>query len=90
MNDKELINITKDIADRSQIIQNYYSTGILDRDNAIKMIQQLRMTDSEVAEVTAIRLIVSSMPFNEASDQGIVNELQMQVEVLLAKLGNRN
>ena len=87
MKNEDIINITKDISDRRQIIQNYYSTGSLDRDNAIKMIMQLRSTDIEVAEVTAAKLTVSRIPFNEATDQSVVNELQMQVDVLLAKLG---
>ena len=84
------IRILKDISDRIQIIRNYYSYGNLDRDTAIKMINHLRMTDEEVAEVTVVKLAVSSTPFSEATDQGIVDELQMQVYVLLAKLESRN
>ena len=60
-------------------------TGYLDRDQAIKKIVELRQTDAEVAAVTSARLVVSSMPFSSVSNQGIVAELQMQIDILSAK-----
>ena len=47
------------------------------------------MTDEDVAKVTTTRLAVSSTPFSQASDNGIVAELQMQVDILTAKMLQR-
>lgn len=76
----------KDIAEREQIIRTFQLTGCIDRDKAIEKIKELRLNDAEVAAVTTVRLAVSSTPFSVVSDQGIVAELQMQVEILSAKL----
>ena len=75
----------KDILERKQIIDNYHLTGYLDRDQAIKKIVEIRQTDAEVAAVTSARLVVSSMPFSSVSNQGIIAELQMQIDILSAK-----
>ena len=75
----------KDILERKQIIDNYHLTGYLDRDQAIKKIVELRQTDAEVAAVTSARLVVSSTPFSSVSNQGIIAELQMQIDILSAK-----
>ncbi len=79
-------SILKDISDREQIILEYRRTGLLDRDKAIEKIKELRQTDAAVAVVTTERLAVSAIPFDKASDQAIVAELQMQVDILSAKL----
>ena len=76
----------KDFNERRQIIEKYQRTGILDRDDAIKKIQLMRLTDDDVAAATVTRLAICSTPFSQISDQGIVAELQMQVEILTAKL----
>ena len=78
-------SILKDILERKQIIDNYHLTGYLDRDQAIKKIVELRQADAEVAAVTSARLVVSSMPFSSVSNQGIIAELQMQIDILSAK-----
>ena len=83
---REKASILKDIDDRMQLIQNYRQTRYLDRDKAIDLIQRLRLFDKDVAMITVERLAVSSTPFTEASDQGIVDELVMQVGILTAKL----
>ena len=82
----EKASILKDIDDRMQLIQSYRKTRYLDRDKAIDLIQRLRLLDKDVAMITVERLAVSSTPFTEASDQGIVDELVMQVGILTAKL----
>ena len=82
----EKASILKDIDDRMQLIQSYRQTRYLDRDKAIDLIQRLRLFDKDVAMITVERLAVSSTPFTEASDQGIVDELVMQVGILTAKL----
>ena len=79
-------SILKDIDTRMQIIRNYQLTGQLDRDKAVEEIQKLRLNDEDVATVTAARLAVSATPFSQVADQGIIAELQMQVDILTAKL----
>lgn len=79
-------SILKDISDRTLIIRNYERTGHLDRDEAISKIQKLRLTDKDVAKITTAKLAVSATPFSQTPDQAIVAELQMQIEILTAKL----
>ena len=79
-------SIIKEISDREQMIKDYQLTGRLDRPKAIEKIQELRLTDTDVAVATTARLAVSSTPFSQASDQGIIAELQMQIGILTAKL----
>lgn len=78
-------SMLKDISDREQMINNFRRTGYLDRDRAIQKIQELRLSDTDVAAATTARLSISSTPFSQVSDQGIIAELQMQLEILSAK-----
>ena len=82
-------SILKDINERKQIIQDYQLTGHLDRDNAVKKIQALRLSDIDVAKATTARLTIRSTPFSQISDQGIVAELQMQIMILTTKYLNK-
>ena len=87
-NDKAMA--MKDIAERKQIIDNYRLTGYLDREDAIQKIKSLRLTDSDVAAATNAQLLFNSTPFSQTSDQGIIAELQMQVEILVAKVSGNS
>ena len=78
-------SMLKDISDREQMINDFRRTGYLDRDKAIQKIQELRLSDTDVAAATTARLSISSTPFSQVSDQGIIAELQMQLEILSAK-----
>lgn len=78
-------SMLKDISDREQMINNFRRTGYLDRDKAIQKIQELRLSDTDVGAATTARLATSSTPFSQVSDQGIIAELQMQLEILSAK-----
>lgn len=49
-NNKE--SLIKDIAEREKIISDYKKYGVLDRDKAINKIQELRIKDKEVEEIT--------------------------------------
>lgn len=82
--DKE--SIIKDIGERENIICNYQKYGLLDRDNAIKKIQELRISDEDIAAATAVNLSVSSIPFSQSTNDQIVGELIMQRDILQAKL----
>lgn len=79
-------SLIKDIAEREKIISDYKKYGILDRDKAIKKIQELRIKDKEVEKITIAKLATFSIPFSMSSDEQIVAELDMQKEILKAKL----
>ena len=83
-NNKE--SLIKDIAEREKIISDYKKYGILDRDKAINKIQELRIKDKEVEEITIAKLETFSIPFSMSTDEQIVAELDMQKEILTAKL----
>ena len=80
------VSLEKDISEREHIIQLFQSTGVLNRNDAINKIVNLRMSDKDVTEITTANLLVSSTPFSQATDSQIVGELIMQRDVLLAKL----
>lgn len=87
LNQKSFDNasLIKDITERDNIIRNYQLYGFLDRDDAIKKIMELR-SDNDVATVTSINLSVSSIPFNQSTNDQIVGELAMQKDILESKL----
>lgn len=78
-------SLIKDIAEREKIISDYKKYGILDRDKAIKKIQELRIKDKEV-EITIAKFATFSIPFSMSSDEQIIAELYMQKTILEAKL----
>lgn len=82
----EIASIEKDINERNEIINTYFSTGYLDRDTAISKIVKLRDTDEKVAAVTNVKLAQYSVPFSEVPNENIVAELKMQVDILTAEL----
>lgn len=88
LNQKSFDNasLIKDITERDNIIRNYQLYGLLDRDDAIKKIMELRRSDNDVATVPSINLSVSSIPFNQSTNDQIVGELAMQKDILEAKL----
>ena len=46
----------------------------------------LRITNENVAAVTAVKLSQYSVPFSQVSDENIVAELKMQMDILSAEL----
>lgn len=83
-NNKE--SLIKDISEIEKIISDYKKYGALDRDKAINKIQELRIKDKEVEEITIAKLATFSIPFSMSTDEQIVAELEMQKEILKAKL----
>lgn len=79
-------SLIRDIAERENIICNYQKYSLLDREDAIKKIQKLRISGKDVADVTVVHLSVSSTPFSQATDDQIVGELAMQRNILKEKL----
>ncbi len=86
--DKE--SMLKDISERKKLIEEYKAKGYLNREDAIKKIIELRSSDPDVSKVTTERLIVSSIPFDKATDEAIATELQMQIDILSLKISKCN
>ncbi len=79
-------HLLHEISEREEIINNYNISGSLDRNRAIEKIKDLRSKDEDVVIVTIGKLATSSIPFSAASDQAIIAELVMQVDILKTKL----
>lgn len=86
MKDLDKEKLIKDIADRNFIINQYKLTGNIDRAEAIRKINELRISDKVVATITATKLSPYSVPFDCATDGEIIAELKMQVDILNAEL----
>jgi len=82
----DIDSIRKDIVERQQMINEYQMTRRLDRDKAISKIQELRLTNKNVATVTAVKLAQHSVPFSQVPDESIIEELKMQVDILKTDL----
>ena len=86
----DTVSLVQDISERQNIIEKYRKTGDLDRKDAITKILKLRGTDREVLLATSARLALSAIPFEHSSDEQIIAELKMQVEILAGKLQEKN
>ena len=53
--DYDKISITKDITERENTIRQFQTTGFLDRNEAIKKITSLQLTDADMAIATAAK-----------------------------------
>ena len=83
----DIISIQNSIAERDRIIYEFNRSGFLNRDDAIRKIIELRGTDQEVLAVTTGNMVIGgSTPFSECSDAQLVDELEMQADILRAKL----
>ena len=80
------VSLIKDIREIDRITINYQRYGSLDRNEAIRKIQELRINDKDIAVATAVRLAASSTPFSQSTNDQIVGELLMQRNILQAKL----
>lgn len=82
----EISSLQHDIMERQDMIDRFNQTGQLDRNDAISKIKKLRVTDKEILQVTAVNLAVSSTPFEQCSNEQLINELYMQKTILEGKL----
>lgn len=80
------ISLTKDIIERQQIIENYNQFNMLDRDNAVKKIKELRSSDIEIATATSVELLKGSVPFEQCTNEQIIAEIKMQSSILEYKM----
>ena len=80
----------KDINERQSIIDKYYRYGILDRDEAIRKIIELRITDFSVAAFYELQSTQPQIKLEEASDLQLIKELETQITILSGKYIDRN
>jgi len=87
----EKTELERGIAERDRIIYNYQNTWFLDRDNAIKKIKELRIKDEDVAAAATASASIATyyVPFNQATNDQIVEELIRQKDFLKAKLSKK-
>ena len=86
MDAKRMQEIERDILERSKIIEGYRHSGMLDREDAINKIRSMRFKDSNVSVISSVNMINNAIPFTIATNEQLVNELQMQVDILRGEL----
>lgn len=85
----EMNQIMKDIRERMDLIQQFWQTGLLDRDKTIQKIVELRVSDQTVMTLEHLQMSASSaprIPLERATDAELVEQLKVQVAALEAKL----
>lgn len=81
------LSLAKDIADRENIVYQFQMTGFLDRNEAIKKITSLQLTDAELALTTKAKQKTSgSVNLYQADDNLIITNMQFQINFLKVKL----
>lgn len=81
------LSITKDIAERQNIIRQFQITGFLARNDAIKKIESIQVTDADLALATIAKQAQSgSVDLNKVDNNLIIANVQFQIDFLTAKL----
>jgi len=81
------MSITKDIIERENIIRQFQTTGFLDRNEAIKKITSLQLTDADMAIATvAKQKQCGGVDLYQADNNLIIANIQFQVDFLKEKL----
>ena len=81
------MSISKDIVERENIIRQFLTTGFLDRNEAIKKITSLQLTDADMAFATATKQKqCGGVDLYQVDDNLIVSNMQFQIDFLKAKL----
>ena len=89
-NEYDKASIVKDIAEREAIIQRFYATGELDREDAIRKFLALQSKDHEAANAMRMKCIQHGcIDIHSADNNTIVDNLQFQVDFLKTKLQMR-
>ncbi len=57
-------SLIKDINERDSIICNYQKYGLLDRDDAIKKIQELRISDKDIQSLYLLNHLIKARMFS--------------------------
>lgn len=80
-------SITRDIIEREKIINQFQSTGFLDRNDAIDKITSIQFTDAELAFATKAKQAISgSVDLHQVDNNLIIMNMQFQIDFLKAKL----
>ena len=82
----EKASIINDISDIETIIRNYHINGFLDRTSACDKIVEIRMKDATVMAIAVGENARSSIPFDQVSEERIVEELMKQETILKIEL----
>ena len=90
MNSLIKMSIEHSIEERKRIIDKYQLLGVLDRSEAISKIMGLRAKDSTVLNAEMVEVISSGkpIPLERATDEQIVDQLRLQMDILMAELGD--
>ena len=81
------LSITNKIVEHQNIIRQFQITGFLDRNDAIKKIESIQVTDAELALATIAKQVQSeSVDLNEVDNNLIIANMQFQIDFLTAKL----
>lgn len=81
------LSISKNIAEREKIVYQFQTTGFLDRNDAIKKITSIQITDAELALATKAKQAVSgSVNLYQVDDSLIISNMLFQIDFLKAKL----
>lgn len=83
----DFYNMTKDIQERKQMIDDYRTYGILDRNKVIDKITELQHKDVEVSTATnTVQAIQGAVILNYADNNTLIENLLFQINVLEGKL----
>ena len=81
------VSIAKDIVERENIVHLFETTGFLDRNEAIRKITLLQLTDADMAITTVAKQNqCGSVDLYQADNNLIITNIQFQIEILKAKL----
>ena len=81
------LSLAKDIAERENIVYQFQMTGFLNRNEVIKKITSLQLTDAELALATKAKQKASgSVDLYQVDDNLIISNMRFQIDFLKAKL----
>lgn len=79
-------SLIKDIKERDDIIRKYNSFGLLDRNDAIRKIMELRAKDKEVLQIAIENMTGPITLLDQLTNDQLAKELSAQITILLIKL----
>lgn len=82
---QENISLWSDIQDIDDILNQYNRNGVLDREKAINKIRKLQLTNRNIGVAVAKTFPFSFIPFNKASNDQLVSELNAYKAILMKK-----
>lgn len=81
------LSLTKDIVERENIVNQFQTTGFLDRNDAIEKITSIQITDPELALATKARQALNGrVDLYKVDNNLIIANMQFQIDFLKTKL----